>query len=447
MSDKSKTTTTISFRCPSDILEAIDAIGRKHYPKDKNSKTGSECDRTKTLFHIIQAGIAALTDGDIQIAVRQPSKTDSNTGINQQELEDFVKKLISDNQVIQSGNTDNVRQYENIDIVNTIQTEIKSSLDNGGLIGEAIANAYENMMGNLNQLVNDIAFLKSQLSTITNNQSPISDLQIDDLRSENQILKSWLEYEGYDEIDFEKLPLNRSQVIKFFDIQDILDGAEYSDPILRERGIKSKMDGDIDHFGKFIDLSKTHHTDVMERFNRILNWLGYDCEKLYCRSSADGGDVWRVICQQSASANNQSPITPTVPTVDNVDNLEVSQESGVSSQESGESPITDHQLPTSHQEIIDLLGINEIITNKGKTNFKIYIEYVNENNINENIRKHQETIEKSLNIKLSLEDKLTDLKAILKAMNYELKESRNQAKNMVNTVACDVKSSSHFILL
>ena len=108
MSDKGKTSTTLSFRCPQDMLDAIDSIGREHYPTDKNSKTNSGCDRSKTLFHIIQAGIAAITDGNIQIEVRQ-SKTDSKTAIDQGELTELVKKLIAENKVIQPSNTD-VRQ-------------------------------------------------------------------------------------------------------------------------------------------------------------------------------------------------------------------------------------------------------------------------------------------------------------------------------------------------
>ena len=56
MTDK----TMLNFRCPADILDAIDAIGRELYPSE-TAKHG--CDRTKTLLDIVQAGIKALSDG------------------------------------------------------------------------------------------------------------------------------------------------------------------------------------------------------------------------------------------------------------------------------------------------------------------------------------------------------------------------------------------------
>lgn len=56
MADK----TMLNFRCPADILRAIDAIGQGLYPSESN-KHG--CDRTKTLLDIVRAGIEALSDG------------------------------------------------------------------------------------------------------------------------------------------------------------------------------------------------------------------------------------------------------------------------------------------------------------------------------------------------------------------------------------------------
>ena len=50
--------TMLNFRCPADLLEAIDAIGQERYPSD-TAKHG--CDRTKTLLDIVRAGIEALS--------------------------------------------------------------------------------------------------------------------------------------------------------------------------------------------------------------------------------------------------------------------------------------------------------------------------------------------------------------------------------------------------
>ena len=181
MSDKGKTSTTLSFRCPQDMLDAIDSIGREHYPTDKNSKTNSGCDRSKTLFHIIQAGIAAITDGNIQIEVRQ-SKTDSKTAIDQGELTELVKKLIAENKVIQPSNTDD----------DSVLHLIKESIADGD-IKDAISNSYAAVMGNFNGLLEELQDIKSQLqelqippaaaAAVTSDQLPIPNNTIENIRT------------------------------------------------------------------------------------------------------------------------------------------------------------------------------------------------------------------------------------------------------------------------
>jgi predicted nucleotide-binding protein (sugar kinase/HSP70/actin superfamily) len=56
MSDK----IMLNFRCPTSVLEAIDAR-KERYPA--NTKHG--CDRSKTLMDIVRAGIEALSDGSV----------------------------------------------------------------------------------------------------------------------------------------------------------------------------------------------------------------------------------------------------------------------------------------------------------------------------------------------------------------------------------------------
>lgn len=69
MSDK----IMLNFRCPPELLEAIDILGKERYPA--NTKHG--CDRSKTLMDIMRAGIEALSDGSVVLPtltdVRQPS--------------------------------------------------------------------------------------------------------------------------------------------------------------------------------------------------------------------------------------------------------------------------------------------------------------------------------------------------------------------------------------
>jgi hypothetical protein len=50
----------LNFRCPGELLDAIDTLGQKRHPSE-TSKHG--CDRTKTLLDIVRAGIEALSEG------------------------------------------------------------------------------------------------------------------------------------------------------------------------------------------------------------------------------------------------------------------------------------------------------------------------------------------------------------------------------------------------
>jgi hypothetical protein len=54
--------TSLTFRCPDEVLEAIDNLGKERYPV-ANTKHG--CDRSKTLIDIMRAGIEALSNGSV----------------------------------------------------------------------------------------------------------------------------------------------------------------------------------------------------------------------------------------------------------------------------------------------------------------------------------------------------------------------------------------------
>ena len=54
--------TSLTFRCPDEVLEAIDNLGKERYPA-ANTKHG--CERSKTLIDIMRAGIEALSDGSV----------------------------------------------------------------------------------------------------------------------------------------------------------------------------------------------------------------------------------------------------------------------------------------------------------------------------------------------------------------------------------------------
>ena len=54
--------TSLTFRCPDEVLEAIDNLGKERYPA---ANTKHACDRSKTLIDIMRAGIEALSDGSV----------------------------------------------------------------------------------------------------------------------------------------------------------------------------------------------------------------------------------------------------------------------------------------------------------------------------------------------------------------------------------------------
>jgi hypothetical protein len=72
MADK----TMLNFRCPAELLDAIDTLGQEQYPTRKN-KHG--CDRSKTLLDIVRAGIEALSDGSIVLPVSDNNVRHSKT--------------------------------------------------------------------------------------------------------------------------------------------------------------------------------------------------------------------------------------------------------------------------------------------------------------------------------------------------------------------------------
>lgn len=79
----------LNFRCPPELLEAVDALGVQRYPSDNS---GSGYDRSKTLIDIIAAGIEALNDGTVDIPISKTErKTDSKTDIDQEEIKGALR--------------------------------------------------------------------------------------------------------------------------------------------------------------------------------------------------------------------------------------------------------------------------------------------------------------------------------------------------------------------
>jgi hypothetical protein len=72
----------LNFRCPAELLDAIDTLGQEPHPSEV---TKHGCDRTKTLLDIVRAGIEALSEGLAVLPVLDKdvrrSKTDDMSDI------------------------------------------------------------------------------------------------------------------------------------------------------------------------------------------------------------------------------------------------------------------------------------------------------------------------------------------------------------------------------
>jgi hypothetical protein len=131
-------TTTLSFRCPPATLDAIDQIGREYFPSDKSSG----CDRTKALFLIIQAGISALSNGEINLP---------------------------GNKAVRGGG--GLTADDILNIESLIESKIKYQLDHGD-IGDAIAKSYSSAMGQLNGVLDEVQLLKTEIEELKKQPEP-----------------------------------------------------------------------------------------------------------------------------------------------------------------------------------------------------------------------------------------------------------------------------------
>lgn len=57
----------INFRCPDDLLNAIETYGREKYPAVPNKRGSIEYDQSKAIRDILISGLEALTNGEVKI--------------------------------------------------------------------------------------------------------------------------------------------------------------------------------------------------------------------------------------------------------------------------------------------------------------------------------------------------------------------------------------------
>ncbi len=87
--------TSLTFRCPDEVLAAIDNLGKERYPAD--TKHGHGYDRSKTLIDIMRAGIKALSDGSVVLPApaefrKQPS--DVRPTVSDSWLEERITEIV-----------------------------------------------------------------------------------------------------------------------------------------------------------------------------------------------------------------------------------------------------------------------------------------------------------------------------------------------------------------
>ena len=84
----------LNFRCPEELLNAIEVYGREHYPTE--TKRGNiDYDQSKTVRDILVAGLEALTDGQVRLDRDEIVKQNQNKSDNSPDLEEIMAQISS----------------------------------------------------------------------------------------------------------------------------------------------------------------------------------------------------------------------------------------------------------------------------------------------------------------------------------------------------------------
>ena len=86
--------TSLTFRCPDEVLAAIDNLGKERYPVATNLTHGY--DRSKTLIDIMRAGLAALSEGSIVLPEPAATETRQQPSDVRQELLDSLEQRMAE---------------------------------------------------------------------------------------------------------------------------------------------------------------------------------------------------------------------------------------------------------------------------------------------------------------------------------------------------------------
>ena len=155
--------TSLTFRCPDEVLEAIDNLGKERYPA-ANTKHG--CDRSKTLIDIMRAGIEALNDGSVVLPppefVRQ-QPDDVRQSLSNSSLEARITEIVQ-------------RQTEPLfaEKFSALEERLgKLSAASASTNDESLRQQLKQTEEHLAEVTHDRDELKQQLTTLTANRSQL----------------------------------------------------------------------------------------------------------------------------------------------------------------------------------------------------------------------------------------------------------------------------------
>ena len=152
----------LNFRCPGELLDAIDTLGQKCHPSE-TTKHG--CDRTKTLLDIVRAGIEALSEGLAVLPVLDKAVRRRKTD----DVIDIESRFAAIEQRL--GKIEGVNNFPELPKpdVEIAESELQTTMGNlqaeNEILGADYAKLLESSTPVTNKLREEVQELRSQLET------------------------------------------------------------------------------------------------------------------------------------------------------------------------------------------------------------------------------------------------------------------------------------------
>ena len=189
----------LNFRCPVDLIAAIDQLGQQRYPAINENR----CDRSKTLLDIITAGIQSLTDGSIVIPitsdVKQKNVLQSDVDIEAIKVELLDQLLTEVDQRI-SANIQPIRNemLEKLTIINADNEALRQQVSVLQSDNEVLHNQIEALSitpnGTLNNLLDQEVVEPAQVLSNIPGSTPSKVIAINKDNALDEVLRSTVEH-------------------------------------------------------------------------------------------------------------------------------------------------------------------------------------------------------------------------------------------------------------